>query len=248
MEQVRPKRRKHHIIYKTTCLTTGKWYIGLHSTDDLNDGYMGSGSHLWKSIKRYGKHNHRTEILEHCPDRTSLIKREAEIVTQDLLQQEACMNLMLGGGAGPEFKKPTKEETRARISQRSKEMWAKRKAEGYVPPPQSPEHVAKRAKSNTGKIRTTEQKVNLKRGQQLYFSSVDRAVLNERGQKAAVTRQERGTNKGGRPPGIPLSDEQRQHLAVINAGKTWPRACCICCRKETTLSALNRYHTSCSTS
>jgi len=234
MSQVRAQRRKHHVIYKTTCLVTGKWYIGLHSTDDLNDGYLGSGAQLWKSIKKHGKNNHRVEILEHCPDRATLIKREAEIVNEDLLAQEACMNLMLGGNANREERKHTKEETRALISQRSKEMWAKLKADpGKLAARNAklaaPEHVAKRSKANTGKKRTEEQKQNLRTGQTKYYSSVSSSALLERGQKAAATRTARGTNKGGRPKGIPMTEAQKQHLRNLAAQRR----------------ALNKYQTNC---
>ena len=42
---------KFHIIYKTTNLLNGKIYVGLHSTDNLNDRYMGSGWVLKYAIK-----------------------------------------------------------------------------------------------------------------------------------------------------------------------------------------------------
>lgn len=32
---------KFHIIYKTTNLINGKIYVGLHSTDNVDDGYLG---------------------------------------------------------------------------------------------------------------------------------------------------------------------------------------------------------------
>ena len=93
-------RRKHHVIYKTTCLVTGRYYIGMHSTDDLADGYIGSGKRLWQSIKKHGADQHRCEVLEHLPSREALKLREAELVNEELLEDKQCMNLTLGGGGG----------------------------------------------------------------------------------------------------------------------------------------------------
>jgi hypothetical protein len=73
----------------------------MHSTDDLNDGYMGSGTKITRSLRKYGQEGHKFEVLEYFPDRRSLIMREAEIITSDLLQDPLCMNLMLGGSAAP---------------------------------------------------------------------------------------------------------------------------------------------------
>lgn len=93
-------RRKYHYIYKTTCLVTGKYYLGMHSTDDLNDGYIGSGKRLWYSINKYGKENHVCEILEHYFTREWLREREAELVNPETLTDPLCMNLKLGGDGG----------------------------------------------------------------------------------------------------------------------------------------------------
>lgn len=94
------KQHKYHYIYKTTCLVTGRYYIGMHSTSNLEDEYIGSGQRLWKSIKKHGKENHVREILEYLPERSSLKIRERELVNENLLQDPNCMNLQLGGGGG----------------------------------------------------------------------------------------------------------------------------------------------------
>ncbi len=96
----RAQRRKYHYIYKTTCIITNKFYIGMHSTDNLEDGYIGSGKRLWYSINKYGKDNHVCEILEFLPDRKTLKEREKQIVNVELINEELCMNLQLGGGGG----------------------------------------------------------------------------------------------------------------------------------------------------
>jgi len=81
-------------------MITGKYYIGMHSTDNIEDGYIGSGKRLWYSVRKYGKENHKVEILEYLPNRKSLIDREISIVNESLLKEELCMNMRLGGEGG----------------------------------------------------------------------------------------------------------------------------------------------------
>lgn len=95
----RPKK-KYHYIYKTTCNLNGKYYIGMHSTSNLEDGYMGSGKRLRYSIRKHGVENHTREILEFLEGRESLAKREAEIVNEELINDPLCMNLKCGGFGG----------------------------------------------------------------------------------------------------------------------------------------------------
>jgi len=96
----RRKEKKYHFLYKTTCLITNKFYIGMHSTDNLEDGYLGSGKRLGYSINKHGKENHKIEILEFFENREKLKVKETEIINEDLLQDPMCMNLQLGGGGG----------------------------------------------------------------------------------------------------------------------------------------------------
>jgi hypothetical protein len=98
--QMARKEKQYHFIYKTTDTRNGNFYVGMHSTDNLNDGYIGSGLRLKKLIYKHGKEIFKIEILEFLPDRESLKKREAEIVNSDLLKEEKCMNLKEGGEGG----------------------------------------------------------------------------------------------------------------------------------------------------
>lgn len=90
-------QRKYHFIYKTTNLVNQKYYVGMHSTDDLDDGYIGSGTRLWRSIQYYGRENFIVEILEFLPDRESLREREAKIINEEFLKDPLCMNICKGG-------------------------------------------------------------------------------------------------------------------------------------------------------
>jgi len=94
------KEKKYHFIYKTTNLLSGKYYIGMHSTDNLDDGYLGSGKRLRYSINKHGEENHVREILEFLDSREELKKREEEIVDLNEIAKEKCMNLMVGGKGG----------------------------------------------------------------------------------------------------------------------------------------------------
>lgn len=94
----RKQKKRYHYLYKTTCIVNGKFYYGIHSTYNLDDGYLGSGSALRKSVWKYGKENHKKEIIEFFESRDELSKKESEVVNEDLLKNKDCMNLVLGGG------------------------------------------------------------------------------------------------------------------------------------------------------
>jgi len=94
------KQHSYHYIYKTTCKVTERFYIGMHSTSNLEDGYLGSGTRLGHSIRKWGRENHVREILEFLPDRSSLKEREMNLVNEDLLNDPQCMNIQPGGGGG----------------------------------------------------------------------------------------------------------------------------------------------------
>ena len=94
------KEKQFHYLYKITNTKSGKYYIGMHSTNNMEDGYMGGGKRITNSVRKHGKDAHDKEVLEYFDDRESLRQREIEIVNEDLLKDPMCMNLQPGGGGG----------------------------------------------------------------------------------------------------------------------------------------------------
>ena len=75
----------------------------MHSTSNLKDGYLGSGTHLRHAIRKYGVDNFKIEILEWCDTRDKLIEREKEIIAENHVNNPNCYNLKFGGLGGGKF-------------------------------------------------------------------------------------------------------------------------------------------------
>ena len=87
----------YHFLYKTTNLLSGKYYIGAHSTNNLDDGYLGSGEQIKDAIKKYGKQSFVREVIEYFDTRESAFIRESEIVTEDFVKEDTNYNMCPGG-------------------------------------------------------------------------------------------------------------------------------------------------------
>jgi hypothetical protein len=84
-----------HIIYKTTEPATGRYYIGKHSTNDLDDGYQGSGRWV-KTARRRGRLLVTVVLSNHATEEAALAE-EARLVTEDAIRHPLCMNQTAGG-------------------------------------------------------------------------------------------------------------------------------------------------------
>jgi hypothetical protein len=145
----RAHQRKHHIVYQIT-RDDGKFYIGMHSTDNLEDGYFGSGQALWHSIRKHGKEKHRFEILKTFQTRKEACEYERLLVDENMVADRNSLNLRLGGSYV--YRKPDKEEASANKSMAIRAFYA------------SPESEAARAKisaAHKDRKHTTEARKNM---------------------------------------------------------------------------------------
>lgn len=76
------------------------FYIGCHQTDNLNDGYLGSGKHLKRAINKYGVDNFTFEVLHSASSKKEMFELERSIVNEALVKDPMSYNLKIGGSGG----------------------------------------------------------------------------------------------------------------------------------------------------
>ena len=106
-----------YLLYKTTCLIDGRYYIGIHNGSDPD--YLGSGD--WKSeenkqnaksvnpnkmslaeaIKHYGRENFKRTTISEFETRIEACNAEATLVTEEFIKSDRNFNLVPGGGYPP---------------------------------------------------------------------------------------------------------------------------------------------------
>ena len=93
-------QKLYFTIYQTTNLINYKIYIGAHQTSDINDSYIGSGKHLKRAIKKYGRINFKKEVLFIFSCKEDMYCKERELVSEDFLLREDVYNFKKGGSGG----------------------------------------------------------------------------------------------------------------------------------------------------
>lgn len=93
----------YYVIYKITNIVNGKIYVGCHKTENLEDRYLGSGKHLKRAVKKYGKENFKKEILFVCEDAEEMYDVESMVVDESFINRTDTYNLIPGGDTGMLF-------------------------------------------------------------------------------------------------------------------------------------------------
>lgn len=66
----------------------------------IEDGYLGSGNHLKRAIKKHGAENFKREVLFIFDTEISMNTKEAEIVTEEYCSRKNTYNICPGGKGG----------------------------------------------------------------------------------------------------------------------------------------------------
>lgn len=111
-------------IYKTTCLTNNKIYVGQHkwAGPDIDQKYFGSGKILKEAIKTYGRENFKCEVLEWCETFEELNAKERyweQLYGLPDPKRKIGYNITTGGQGVPGYRF-TKAD-RAKISEQAKD-------------------------------------------------------------------------------------------------------------------------------
>lgn len=109
----------YHYVYKTTNLSNGKMYIGKHSTNKLDDDYVGSGIALMRAVRKYGIDSFKKEILMQFSTSDEAFEYEKLLITEEVIKDANYYNMKSGGfGGGIVFTDKVKEKMRMSSAKR----------------------------------------------------------------------------------------------------------------------------------
>ena len=87
-------------LYKIENILDGKYYIGVHKTSNLDDGYFGSGKLLHQAISKHGVENFKKTILQFFDNESDMFDAEASIVNEEFVRDRRTYNMKVGGNGG----------------------------------------------------------------------------------------------------------------------------------------------------
>jgi len=229
-----------YYAYKITNITNNKFYVGVHSAHNFDDGYFGSGLVIKKAIKKYGKENFIKEILQCFVSKEEMYAYEKNFITEAFLQNPLVYNIACGGSGGSieqnrkSFTGKHTAETKAKISAankgriHTKETKVKLKANSWArkDPIKQREHAVFAA-SLSSKSRCVDGKLkdgikeNISKGMKRMY-----AALKERGIRP----------KGGCLKGVPKTKISCPHCGTLGAKHVMYRWHFDHCKNNTTIS------------
>ncbi len=119
----------YYTVYEVTNKVNGKIYVGYHQTNDLEDGYLGSGKLIQRAVAKHGPAAFSKRYLGIFDNRDAAENLEAEIVNREFTLRDDTYNICLGGNVrimvgknNPFYGKTHTKETIDRITNKTRGM------------------------------------------------------------------------------------------------------------------------------
>lgn len=191
----------YYFVYKITNCINNHYYIGVHQTSDINDGYMGSGTRLHNAYKKYGIENFKRDIIMFFDKPTDMYDLERFLITPKEVHDDNCYNVKVGGYGGWDYA----------IKQRTKETFSKisktRIEKGYKSPMLGKHHTEEtKNKLRKPKSDDVKQKMSESAKKRGLKPMLGKHHTEETKQKMRETRLKNGTS-------------EKQRNSVIEANK-----------------------------
>lgn len=197
-------------VYMTTNLINGKKYIGKHKSKKFNKWYKGSGILITNAMKKYGKTNFYTQILQWCKTEYELLAREkAWILMYNAVKDPNFYNISYGETGPHKFSEETRQIMRDK--KLGKHLSEEHKAKignslrGRPGRPMTQEHKEMLMKINTGRVMPEEERKR-------------RSIIMKNSERVKEKNKELGAKRKGLP-GKPLSEETKEKIRQANLGK-----------------------------
>lgn len=248
-----------HSIYKITNNINGKIYIGAHSTENLDDNYMGSGTAIKLAIKKHGRNNFTKEIIGVYDTVDEMYLKEKEIVSEDFIKRKDTYNMKLGGLGGMsgfKFSEGSKklmseskikyfenninplkgrklsDELKEKISIGLKE-WLKDNNHPLLGKKLSLEHIENMKNSWT---------LERKEKHLEYFKENNPMKNEESRKKSSISLKEWHKNNDNPFLGKTHSEESKKKISEANKGRVFEKITCPHCGKDGAGPNMKRYH------
>lgn len=245
-----------NIVYITTNLINGKQYVGSHSTDNINDGYLGSGKIIRKAISKYHFRNFSREILKECNTIGEARKLEEKYIkVYDTISPNGY-NLSPTGGCSHQGGRLS-EEHKKKIGQAlkgkkrdpkiGKKISKSRKERGsYNFSKEHKEKISNTLKGRKNGPPSEETKEKMRRGNIgniLSNETKKKMSLSKRGIKLSEEHKQNISNNNSKFwKEKKFSEEHKDKLRKSHIGKKQKRKICPYCKKEIAVNIYARYH------
>ena len=221
----------YHFIYKTTS-NSGKYYIGRHSTNNINDGYYGSGKWI-RSLKN--KSDLKREIIEYCKEDD--IKKIEQSHLNEHVGKENCMNFNLSPvGFSSGLLNPS-HSVSEKIRRKNVFLGDKNPAKRQEVRKKMSEAQKGRLSPNKGKKMSDDFKLKISNARKgLKYSEEGRKKLSESRKK------DYAEGRRGIPSSLGIKHSEESKRLQSEKAKLRPKMKCLYCDVVATKPLLSRFH------